>query len=168
MNIVLHAPVWAGPADNLRTALGSVPYQESPMSRPGVTGYPCIIAVDDDGMIRREWRQDMTVDHADLVEWKAKPGTPEPVQAPVPQVVSRFQARAAMMLAPATSGDFDNLLQQIEAAVAASDSALARLAWAEAVEWRRDSVTVNALASAVGVTGDQLDELFRQAAGIVA
>lgn len=93
---------------------------------------------------------------------------PPPAPQPVPQMVSRFQARAAMLAAPATAGGFGNLLEQIDAAVAASDNAFIRLAWAEAVEWRRDSPTVNALGGAVGVSSDMLDELFRQAAGIIA
>jgi hypothetical protein len=100
----------------------------------------------------------------DLVEVEM----PEPVPEPVPQIVSRFQARAAMLSSPATSADFPNLLAQIDAAVAASDNAFVQLAWAEAVEWNRASPTVNALAGAVGVTGEQLDDLFRAAAGIVA
>jgi hypothetical protein len=87
---------------------------------------------------------------------------------PVPQMVSRFQARAAMLAAPATADGYGNLLEQIDAAVAASDNAFIRLAWAEAVEWRRDSPTVNALASSLGVTDEQLDALFRAAAGISA
>ena len=93
---------------------------------------------------------------------------PPPAPKPVPQIVSRFQARAAMLACPATADGFDNLLEQIDAAVAASDNAFIRLAWAEAVEWRRDSPTVNALGGAVGVSSDMLDELFRQAAGIIA
>lgn len=95
------------------------------------------------------------------------PDPPAP-PAPVPQIVSRFQARAAMLMAPSTSDEFPNLLAQIDAAVAASDNAFVRLAWSEAVEWRRDSPTVNALAGALGVTSDQLDDLFRAAAGIIA
>lgn len=98
------------------------------------------------------------------VTYTVGPAPPEPV----PQIVSRFQARAAMLSSPATSPDFDNLLAQINAVVDASGDDFAKLAWAEAVEWNRASPTVNALAAAVGVTGDQLDDLFRAAAGIVA
>jgi hypothetical protein len=93
---------------------------------------------------------------------------PPPPPLPVPQIVSRFQARAAMLASPATAEGFGNLLEQIDAAVAASDNAFIRLAWAEAVEWNRSSPTVNAIAGALGVTGEQLDDLFRAAAGIEA
>lgn len=100
-------------------------------------------------------------------EFRRLPDPPVP-PLPVPQVVSRFQARAAMLACPATDEAFPNLLAQIDAAVDASDNAFVKLAWAEAVEWRRDSPTVNALGGAVGVSSDMLDELFRQAAGIIA
>lgn len=118
-------------------------------------------------------------DEGDIVEITHDGGAIErkafypPVEAvpgpePVPQIVSRFQARAAMLAAPATSADFPNLLAQINAAVDGSDNAFVQLAWAEAVEWSRASPTVNALAEAVGVTSEQLDDLFRAAAGIAA
>lgn len=93
---------------------------------------------------------------------------PPPPPLPVPQIVSRFQARAAMLSSSSSDEAFPNLLAQIDAAVAASDNAFVRLAWAEAVEWRRDSPTVLSLAQALGVTDDQLDDLFRAASGIVA
>lgn len=93
---------------------------------------------------------------------------PPPAPLPVPQIVSRFQARAAMLSSEPTSAEYPNLLAQIDAAVEASDNAFVKLAWNEAVEWRRDSPTVRALASALGVTDDQIDDLFRAAAGIVA
>lgn len=82
-----------------------------------------------------------------------------PPEDPVPAAVSRFQARAALHQA--------GLLEAAEAAVATSDM-IVRLAWQDAQEFRRDSPTVAALADALGLTPAQLDELFRQAAGIVA
>jgi len=74
-------------------------------------------------------------------------------------VVSRFQARAALHAA--------GLLGMVEAAVAQADP-LARIAWADAVEFRRDSPTIAALAGAVGLTETQIDDLFRSAAQITA
>jgi len=77
----------------------------------------------------------------------------------VPDKVSRFQARAALMQA--------GLLDQAEAAVAQAGP-LAQLAWADAVEFRRTSPTINALAPALGLTSQQIDALFIAAAQIEA
>lgn len=78
-----------------------------------------------------------------------------------PQVVSRFQARAALHLA--------GLLPQVETLMAdpATDT-LARLAWTDAQEFRRTSPTLLAMASALSLTDEQLDQLFATAAGIEA
>ena len=84
------------------------------------------------------------------------PDLPPP---PIPQVVSRFQARAALML----SGH----LAAVEAAVAQADP-IVQLAWAEAVEWKRSSPTIIDLGDAIGLTPEQIDELFIQAAEIEA
>lgn len=78
-------------------------------------------------------------------------------------VVSRFQARAALLAA--------GLLATIENAVAAydgEDAALVQLAWSEATEWKRLSPTVTALATIVSLTDEQLDALFIAAAQIEA
>lgn len=78
-----------------------------------------------------------------------------------PQVVSRFQARAALHLA--------GLLDQVEALMADPQTdPLARLAWTDAQEFRRTSPTLVAMASALSLTDAQLDQLFITAAGIEA
>lgn len=74
-------------------------------------------------------------------------------------VVSRFQARAALLGA--------GLLAQVEAAVAAADP-VTQMAWADAIEFRRNSPTIAALSSAIGLTDTQLDDLFNAAAQIHA
>ena len=78
---------------------------------------------------------------------------------PVPQSVSRFQARAALLGA--------GLLASIEAAIAQADP-VAQLAWSDAQEFRRDSPTVLAISAGLGLTDEQLDELFRTASTITA
>lgn len=83
---------------------------------------------------------------------------PPPVVV-IPQTISRFQARAALLAA--------GLLSDVEAAVAAADP-FAQLAWAEAQEWRRDSPTLLALAHGIGLTDADIDDLFVQAAAIRA
>lgn len=74
-------------------------------------------------------------------------------------VCSRFQARAALLSA--------GLLATVEAAVAQAD-AFVQIAWADAVEFRRNSPTIAALQSAVGLTDAQIDDLFRSAMQIEA
>ncbi len=85
---------------------------------------------------------------------------PPTAQAAVPGVVTRFQARAALLQA--------GLLDAATAAVEATNDAFTKLAWAEASEWRRDSALVVSMASAIGLTSDQIDDLFRAAAEITA
>lgn len=84
---------------------------------------------------------------------------PEPEPDPVPETVSRFQARAALLDA--------GLLGAVEVALADAGP-LAQLAWAEAVEFRRTSPTIAALSAAIGLTDEQVDSLFRAAAQIEA
>jgi hypothetical protein len=74
-------------------------------------------------------------------------------------VVSRFQAKAALNAA--------GLLPQVEAAIAQADT-FVQIAWADAVEFRRNSPTIAALKDAVGLTDEQLDDLFRAGAQIEA
>lgn len=85
-----------------------------------------------------------------------------PVPAPsVPQVVSRFQARAALHLA--------GLLDTVEAIMASPTTpVLAKLAWADAQEFKRNSPSLLGIAGALALTNEQLDDLFTTAAGIEA
>jgi hypothetical protein len=84
---------------------------------------------------------------ADLARWRA---TAE---------VSRFQAKAALAAA--------GKLEAANAIVAAA-SDMAKLAWAEALVFRRDSPTIAALAPLLGLDDIALDNLFRAAAEIKA
>lgn len=95
-----------------------------------------------------------------VAEGTAEIVDPPPSPVPVPQVVSRFQARAALLQA--------GLLDTATAAIGASGNVFAQLAWAEAAEWRRDSPTLLALAEGIGLTSEQIDDLFRTAAEITA
>lgn len=78
----------------------------------------------------------------------------------VPQEVSRFQAKEALRQA--------GLLDQADAAVAASNNATLQNAWANANTFKRSSPGINALAPAIGLDDAGLDALFTAAAGIVA
>ncbi|MDG5498978.1 hypothetical protein [Marinobacter sp. BGYM27] len=74
-------------------------------------------------------------------------------------IVSRFQARAALYGA--------GLLANADAAIQGADD-LAKLAWNDAQEFRRNSPLVAAIAAELGITDLQLDDLFRQASIIEA
>lgn len=83
-----------------------------------------------------------------------RPAPPRP--RPVPQVVSRFQARAALH----QSGR----LAEVEAAIAESD-VITQMAWQDAQEFRRNSPTILALGEQLDL---DLDALFIAAAQIQA
>jgi hypothetical protein len=74
-------------------------------------------------------------------------------------VVSRFQARAALMGA--------DLLAATDALVAEADE-LTKLAWADAGTFERRSPAIASLGAQLGLTDTQIDDLFRAAALIHA
>lgn len=89
------------------------------------------------------------------------PPAPEPNASVVPQVVSSFQAKAALMQA--------GLYDAINAALTSADAPpLARLAWETAREFERASPTVAGIGAQFGLTDAQLDALFIAAAQIKA
>ena len=80
---------------------------------------------------------------------------------PVPSVVSKFQAKAALL--------HFGYLDAVEAIMAnPATPAIAKLAWSEAQEFLRDSPTVAMMAGALGLTAAQVDDLFRFAATVTA
>ncbi|WP_050466359.1 hypothetical protein [Herbaspirillum chlorophenolicum] len=80
--------------------------------------------------------------------WQASP-------APVPTAVTPLQARRALLAA--------GLLNAVDQAAAAAGGE-AQLAWAYSATVERASPFVAALASAIGLSNEDVDELFRQAA----
>lgn len=100
------------------------------------------------------------MDYIGFLSWKEDGGVPQPadpVAPSIPQQVSRYQARAALLEA--------GLLSDVEAYFASlpSDS-LEKLAWQEAPTVTRASQALAAAASALGLTDEGLDELFLRAA----
>lgn len=72
-----------------------------------------------------------------------------------------FQGKAALFNA--------GLLDEVETLISdASTSTLTKLAWSNAIEWRRTSPMIVALAAGLNMTDAQLDELFIAASAIVA
>jgi hypothetical protein len=70
-----------------------------------------------------------------------------------------FQGRVALSDA--------GLLANVEAAVAAADEKT-RVAWEYALEWRRTSPLIATLATALSLTDEQVDTLFKEAASVQA
>lgn len=79
--------------------------------------------------------------------------TPGP--APVPQIVSRRQAKRALLAA--------GLLDEADAAIEAAGME-AQIDWADALEFRRDHPLIAAMGAALSLTSGQIDDLFRAAA----
>lgn len=92
--------------------------------------------------------------------WDGITLTPPPVIVQIPQSVTRFQARGALLLA--------GLLDDVETAMAACSDEMAKLAWQYAQEFKRDSPTIAVMATAIGIDDAKLDDLFRVAVGIDA
>jgi hypothetical protein len=90
-------------------------------------------------------------------KWGHTPPTIEQQRARM--VCSRFQARAALHNA--------GLLSQVTEFIADADP-LVQIAWADAVEFRRTSPTINAMAQGLELTDAQIDDLFRAAMQIEA
>lgn len=92
-----------------------------------------------------------------------------PVPEPEPVVLTPEEQlaaeRAAMVCSP-LQGRLAlrqaGLLASVEAAIVAADD-VTKDAFEYAVEWRRNSAMMQTLASTIGVTAEQMDDLFRAA-----
>lgn len=84
-------------------------------------------------------------------EWVAPP-TYKPMQ------VTAYQARAALLAA--------NLLDDVEAAVSVSPDRNLKLAWEHALHFERTSPMIASMAAALGMSDEQLDELFLNASQV--
>lgn len=86
-------------------------------------------------------------------------GQPDPViNQPVPEAVTARQARLALLGAGVLG-----MVKQALASMPGIEGDVARIEWEYAQEIRRDSPLIGALAPALGLTGEQIDDLFRSA-----
>lgn len=91
-------------------------------------------------------------------------------QIPVPQVVTRFQARAALAQTEVEiQGQVINLFSAITGFMnTLPEIDLRRRAWEDALSFERHSPTVASIALLFSLTDAQVDDLFRLAATIEA
>lgn len=83
--------------------------------------------------------------------------------ATVPTVVSRAQGKAALIQA----GLWQQVLDYVAAITDPTQKALADVALNDTTEWRRDSPFLATVAAGIGLSDQQLDDLFVAAAKIV-
>lgn len=81
----------------------------------------------------------------------------------IPQTVSRAQGKASLL----SFGLLDDVEAYIEAMPEGVDKKLALLAYNETNEWHRESPFLQQMASEIGLTQEQLDNLFIVAATII-
>ena len=75
---------------------------------------------------------------------------------PVPEVITIRQARLALLAV--------NLLAAVDEAIATSSDEVLKVEWEYASEVRRDWVNLITMATSLGMTEEQLDDLFIEAA----
>ena len=111
-------------------------------------------------------RADLGADAAqyeDLVaEVEATYVPPEPQPIPVPQQIARAQGKAALIM----QGLWGAVLDYVASIQDPTQRALAEVALNDTLTWGRSSPFLNAAAAGLGMTDEQLDALFIQAAGI--
>ena len=77
----------------------------------------------------------------------------------IPQEVTKFQAKVALYQA--------GMLEAVEAEISKPETQMEmKLAWQDAQTFKRTSSFVNGMASLLGLTDQQVDDLFVLAAGI--
>lgn len=126
-----------------------------------LTATPEIIARDDGWFIPTD---PANTGYQQYLAWLAEGNTPEPYVAPPPpspQSVTRFQALATLSAA--------GHLPTIRAHISTLDQDnITRLAWEHATDWERSSPTLNALATMLGLSDIEVDDLFVAASQVSA
>lgn len=113
-------------------------------------------------MLRADLGADAAQYEALIAEVEATyvPPAPEPVY--VPQQITRAQGKAALIM----QGHWAEVLDYVAAIQDPTQRALADVALHDTLTWERGSPFLNATASGLGMTDEQLDALFIQASEI--
>lgn len=108
----------------------------------------------------------VTIEGGFAVGPKPEPEKPEPEPEPeepsVPEQVSRAQGKAALIIADL----WTDVLTYVEAITDPTEKALAEVALNDTTHWRRDSPTMQAISTALGIASEQMDDLFIQASQV--
>lgn len=110
---------------------------------------------DEDGISRMSMLASAVPDDAEILSYVAPP-------EPVPQQITRAQGKAALIL----QGLWGAVLDYVASIQDPTQRALADVALNDTLTWERSSPFLNAAAAGLGMTDEQLDALFIQAAGI--
>jgi hypothetical protein len=100
----------------------------------------------------------------EFLQWLTEGNTPDPYvppPTPIPNSVTRFQALAIL----AAGGYLDTVRTYINTL---DPNNVQRLAWENATNWERASPTLNALATMLGLTDTEVDDLFIAASQVSA
>lgn len=81
----------------------------------------------------------------------------------VPKSVTRAQGKSALII----SGKFDAVMQYVDGITDAEQKALAQVALNDTTDWSRESPFLNNAAAAIGLTSEELDDLFVSASKII-
>jgi hypothetical protein len=126
-----------------------------------ITNSTTIIRIADGGWIPPD---PANTDYQQYLAWLAEGNTPDPYippPPPIPATVTRFQALAVL----AAGGYLDTVRTYINTL---DQNNVQRLAWENATDWERTSPTLNALATMLGLTDTEVDDLFIAASQVSA
>lgn len=98
-----------------------------------------------------------------MMDWSQMQTAEERNKPEVPYSITRAQGKAILII----DGMWDSVLSAVAAISDPTEKALAEIALHEQVTWLRDSPTLLMLASTLGLTEEQVDELFIRAAQVV-
>jgi len=104
---------------------------------------------------------DLTSGHVEFVEAVVSDPVAD-IAAPVPQSVTRAQGKAVLI----QMGLWQQVLDFVAAIPDATRRAGAEVALHDTQNWERSSPFLNQAAQALGMTDEQLDDLFRAAAQV--
>lgn len=111
--------------------------------------------IDEDGISRMSMLASAVPDGVEILPYVEPP-------EPVPQQITRAQGKAALIM----QGLWGAVLGYVASMQDPTQRALAEVALNDTLTWERSSPFLNAAAAGLGVTDEQLDALFIQAAGI--